>query len=108
MRHLSIMCARGAHRSAERSGSAEREPSQMDQLINQITQRTGISPTQAQQAVQMVVGFLKDKLPGPVASQLDGVMSGQGMGGMPGQAQQQQGMGGLGGMFGQQGQPPSQ
>lgn len=79
----------------------------MDQLINQITQRTGISQAQAQQATQMVVGFLKNKLPAPVASQIDGVLSGQGMGGMPGQAQQQQGMGGLGDMFGQQSQPPS-
>ena len=77
----------------------------MDQLINQITQRTGISTTQAQQAVQMVAGFLKDKLPAPLASQVAGVLSGQGTGGIAGQAQQ--GLGSLGDTFGQ-GQPPSQ
>jgi hypothetical protein len=66
----------------------------MNELINQITQRTGISQNQAQQAVQVVVGFLKQRLPGPMASQLDSFVSGQGtqgttgQGGMMGQAQQ--------------------
>ncbi|HST88991.1 MAG TPA: hypothetical protein VLJ14_11475 [Ktedonobacterales bacterium] len=70
----------------------------MDQLINLVTERAGISQDQARTAVQTVVGFLKDKLPGPIASQLDGVLSGQGSGDMMGQAQQT--LGGLGGMFG--------
>jgi hypothetical protein len=75
----------------------------VDQLINQITQRTGISQTQAQQATQMVVGYLKNQLPPQVSSQIDGVLGMQGKGGMTGQAQQMQG--GLGDMFGQQGRP---
>ena len=33
-------------------------------------------PAVAKQAVEMVVGFLKDKLPAPVASQIEGVLSG--------------------------------
>jgi uncharacterized protein (DUF2267 family) len=68
----------------------------MDELVNQVCQKTGISQDQAQQAVQTVIGFLKDKLPAPIASQLDSVLSGQGgAGGIAGQAGQA-----LGGMFG--------
>jgi uncharacterized protein (DUF2267 family) len=71
----------------------------MDELINQITQRTGISQNQAQQVVQVTVNFLKQRLPAPMASQLDNLISGQG--GTRGQAQQS-----LGGMFG--GNQPNQ
>ena len=68
----------------------------MDELVNQVCQKTGISQDQARQAVQTVIGFLKDKLPGPIAAQLDGVLGGQGsVGGIAGQAGQA-----LGGMFG--------
>lgn len=49
----------------------------MEQLINQVAQRTGISPDKARTAVDTVVGYLKEHLPGPVASQLDGAMSGE-------------------------------
>jgi hypothetical protein len=72
----------------------------MNELINQITQRTGISENQAQQAVQIVTNFLKQRLPGPAASQLDNFIS-QG-----GQSGSGRGMGqGLGGMFGGGDQP---
>jgi hypothetical protein len=79
----------------------------MDELINQVTQRAGISSDQAQKAVQTVVGFLKDRLPGPVAAQLDGVIGGQSAGGLGGQAQQAMGNigGSLGGMLGGNNQP---
>lgn len=50
----------------------------MQELINQVTARTGISEEQARQAVETVVAFLKDKLPAPVAGQLDNVVSGGG------------------------------
>ena len=50
----------------------------MQQLINQVTQRTGIPEDKARAAVDTVVGYLKEHLPGPVASQLDGAISGQG------------------------------
>lgn len=78
----------------------------MNELINQITQRTGISENQAQQAVQIVTNFLKQRLPGPAAAQLDNFVSGQGsqggkgMGGAMGQAGQN-----IGGMFGGGDQP---
>ena len=74
----------------------------MDELINLVTQRTGISPDQARQAVQTVIAFAKDRLPAPIASQVEGVLSGQsgGVGGMMNQAQQS--LGGLGGTPGNQ------
>ncbi len=70
----------------------------MDQLISQITQRTGISDEQAREAVNTVIGYLKQQLPAPIASQVDGVLGGQGSQGVGGQAQQA--LGNLGGMFG--------
>ena len=43
----------------------------MKELINVIVQKTGISEENAQKAVQVTFGFLKTKLPAPVAAQLD-------------------------------------
>ena len=74
----------------------------MNELINQITQRTGISESQAQQAVQIVTNFLKQRLPGPAASQLDNFI---GQGGQGGKSMGQAGQN-LGGMFGGSDQPP--
>ena len=72
----------------------------MDDLIKQVVERTGISEAQARTAVETVVGFLKNKLPGPIAGQLDGVLGGAAgaVGGLAGQAGDV--LGGLGGMFG--------
>ena len=69
----------------------------MDELVNQVAQRTGIAPDKARTAVDTVLGFLKSRLPAPIASQLDSAVSGQGGaagGGMGGAADA------LGGMFG--------
>jgi hypothetical protein len=48
----------------------------MDELIKLVTKKTGISEKQAKQAVETVMGFLKDKLPAPIASQVEGLLSG--------------------------------
>jgi hypothetical protein len=64
----------------------------MDELVNQITQRTGISQNQAQQAVQVTVNFLKQKLPPQIASQVENYIGGQGGKGMGGTMGQSQGM----------------
>jgi len=48
----------------------------MDELIKLVTKKVGISEAQAKQAVETVLGFLKDKLPAPVASQIEGVLKG--------------------------------
>ena len=74
----------------------------MDELIQQITAKTGISDDQARQAIDMAMGFVKEKLPEPIASQLDGFISGGGSGGdggMMGMVQDQLG-GMMGGMMG--------
>lgn len=49
----------------------------MEELVKQVAAKTGISEDQARTAVTTVVGFLKNKLPAPIASQLDGVISGE-------------------------------
>jgi hypothetical protein len=43
----------------------------MKELTNMIVQKTGISQENAQKAVQVTLGFLKTKLPTPIAAQLD-------------------------------------
>lgn len=48
----------------------------MDELIKLVTQKTGISEKQATQAVETVMDFLKDKLPSPVASQIESALTG--------------------------------
>ena len=47
----------------------------MKELINIIVQKTGISQENAQKSVQVTLGFLKTKLPTPVAAQLDSLLS---------------------------------
>jgi hypothetical protein len=64
----------------------------MQQLINQVTQRTGIPEDKARAAVDTVVGYLKEHLPGPVASQLDGAISGEGGGQGAGMMEKAKGM----------------
>jgi uncharacterized protein (DUF2267 family) len=56
----------------------------MDELIKQVSAKTGISEDQARTAVTTVIGFLKDRLPAPIASQLDNALSGEGLGGSVG------------------------
>jgi hypothetical protein len=50
----------------------------IDELIKPITEKTGISEDQARSAVNTVAGFLKEKLPAPLAGQVDNVLSGAG------------------------------
>ena len=68
----------------------------MDELIKQITQRTPLNAAQAAQVVEMVVGFLKERLPAPMAAQVDTLLAGGGsaLGGAMDM------LGNLGGMFG--------
>jgi hypothetical protein len=57
----------------------ESELETMKELINTIVQKTGISQEDAQKTVQVVVGFLKTKMPAPFAAQLDSFLSGSGL-----------------------------
>ncbi|MGA2489203.1 MAG: hypothetical protein ABSF99_03315 [Anaerolineales bacterium] len=49
----------------------------MNELVNMIVNKTGIPAATAQTIVNTVVDFLKKKLPAPVGSQLDGLLSNQ-------------------------------
>ncbi|HEV8135122.1 MAG TPA: hypothetical protein VGP85_10615 [Pyrinomonadaceae bacterium] len=51
----------------------------MEELVKQVAQRTGISEDNARTAVTTVLGFLKDKLPAPIAGQIDNVVGGGGI-----------------------------
>jgi hypothetical protein len=69
----------------------------MEALVNLVSEKTGISPELAQKAVDITLNFLKDKLPAPVAEQIDGLMSGEGGGDVLGGLAK-----GLGGIMGKE------
>lgn len=71
----------------------------MDQLVNYVTEKTGLNREQAQSAAQAVVTFIKEKLPAGMASQLDGIVGGSTTGGTTGSAPSG-GMGDIGGKIG--------
>jgi len=54
----------------------------MDELVNLVVQKTGISQDDARKAVEVIVSCLKSKLPGPVASHFDSFLSGGLSGGL--------------------------
>ena len=71
----------------------------LNQAIAMVVQKTGISNDQATTAVHTVISFLKEKLPAPLASQLDSLVAGGAaasmLGGLAGGAGSM--LGGLGG-----------
>lgn len=67
----------------------------MNEIVQMVAQKTGIGEDKARQAVQIVIEHLKGRLPGPIASHLDGALSGN--------AQGEQSGGGLGGLLGKVG-----
>ena len=84
----------------------------MDELVNLVAQRTGLSADQAQTAIQTVLGFIKDRLPAPLAGEIEKLItaapgsstgSSTGAGGMLGDLGEVESIAkGLGGMFGKQ------
>lgn len=66
----------------------------MDEIVQQVVQRTGIPEDKARMAVQVVLDQLEKRLPGPIASQLRTHLSGGGSGG-PGLGDVTKGLGGL-------------
>ncbi len=68
----------------------------MEELINRVAQKTGMTPEMAKTAVAAVLDFLKEKLPAPVAGQVESLLAGDGgaLKNVTGLAQ------GIGGMFG--------
>jgi uncharacterized protein (DUF2267 family) len=49
----------------------------MDAIVKTVAERVGISEEQAQQAVELIVAQLKDRLPGPLGDQLEGMLGGE-------------------------------
>ena len=66
----------------------------MQELINQVAQRTGLAPDKARTAVETVLNFAKTKLPAPIATQLESALTGGETGNLAGAAK------GAGGAFG--------
>ncbi len=67
----------------------------MEQIVRLVAERAGISEDAAQTAVQTVLTFVEDKLPGPVAEQIKAALEG----GVDADVAQQA-LGALGGLFG--------
>jgi hypothetical protein len=51
----------------------------MEELVNLVADKVGISKEQAAQAVEMVLAFIKKNLPEPLAGQIEGFMEGGGL-----------------------------
>lgn len=64
----------------------------MDELVKLVAKKTGITEAQAKMAVELVLNFVKSKLPAPIAAQVDNLLEG---GGSLGDVAE-----GLGGLFG--------
>ncbi|HEU4452470.1 MAG TPA: hypothetical protein VFR81_05390 [Longimicrobium sp.] len=70
----------------------------LDELVQQISQRTGLPADKAEAAARTAVEFLDSRLPAPIGGNLSKMVhGGGGGGGMPDLGKM---AGGLGGMFG--------
>ena len=50
----------------------------MDEIVKQVAERAGVSEEVARRAVETVVAVLKERLPAPLAGQIDAALSGSG------------------------------
>jgi hypothetical protein len=69
----------------------------MEELVKLVAQKTGLSEEKAKVAVETVLGFLQERLPGPVVGQIESLLEGEGAGGLGNVAK------GLGGILGKKG-----
>lgn len=76
----------------------------LDELVRRISEKTGLPEEQARSAAEAAIGFVKEKLPEPIAGQIDGYLGGgTGEAGTDGgdlMGQAQNALGNLGGIFG--------
>lgn len=80
----------------------------MDELIKTIQEKTGLPVDKAQDIIETVVGFVADKLPGPIGDQVKNFLGGDDDGGGSADAGDGEGLmdkakdalGGLGGLLG--------
>ena len=54
----------------------------MNELIEQLKSRVGLDDSKAHSAAETVISFLKQRLPQPIASQLDSALAGGGAAGI--------------------------
>ncbi len=60
----------------------------MDELVKLVVKKTGLPEATAKKAVEVVIGYLKKKLPAPIGGQIDALLaSGQAAKGVEGAAQ---------------------
>jgi hypothetical protein len=68
----------------------------MDSLVSMVAQRTGIPEDKARTAVETVVGFIKERAPAGLSSQIDSLVGGgqgsEGSAGVSGMASKVTGM----------------
>ena len=77
----------------------------MEELLKAVAEKTGLPADKAQGAIEAVIEFLKEKLPEPIAGQLDNFLGGDDDGDSDGAGAGlgdllDKGKGMLGGMFG--------
>ncbi len=48
----------------------------MDELVELVSQKTGLSEEKSRQAVEIVLEYLKERLPAPIGGQLENILSG--------------------------------
>jgi len=51
----------------------------MDELVDLVVKKTGVSEAIAEKAIEVVIGYLKKKLPAPIAGQIDAFLGGEGL-----------------------------
>lgn len=51
----------------------------MDELVKVVAEKTGLPEAQARKAAEAVLDFLKEKLPAPLAGQLDNLLENPGI-----------------------------
>lgn len=52
----------------------------MDELVKLVSEKTGLSEDMSRKAATTVIAYLKDKLPAPIAGQIDTVLKTGGSG----------------------------
>jgi hypothetical protein len=48
----------------------------MEELVQKVSQKTGLAPEESQQVVNIIVNHFKERLPAPLASGLDSLLAG--------------------------------
>jgi hypothetical protein len=66
--------------TSRQNPNKEKRPKEknMDELVNMIAKKTGLSTEMSKTVVTMVLDFVKQKLPAPIASQVDAAIAGGG------------------------------